>query len=170
MATTATYREVQRFRSATIWLILGSVAVLFWVAVLVQLGRGRPFGDRPASDRDLLIGWVVFGVGLPLLFWSLRLVTEVDATGVRVRFAPLPGRLIPWPAIAAVRVVRYRPLRDFGGWGLRWGWGRRRAYTVSGDQGVELTLCDGRRVLLGSRRPDRLHEALQHRPTTDRLE
>ena len=160
MPAPVVYREVQRFRHPTLWLILGGVAALLWVATLTQLVLGRPFGDRPASDAELLVGWFVFGAGLPLLFWFIGLVTEVGAAGVRVRFVPFPGRLIRWQAIADVRVVRYRPLRDFGGWGLRWGWGRRQAYTVSGDQGVELVLRSGWRVVIGSQTPELLHAAI----------
>jgi hypothetical protein len=35
------------------------------------------------------------------------------------------------------------------------------AYNVSGDRGVELTLRDGRRVMLGSQRPEELAQAIE---------
>ena len=44
-------------------------------------------------------------------------------------------------------------------WGIR-GLGRNRAYNVSGDRGVELLLADGRKVLIGSLRPDELEQAI----------
>ena len=36
----------------------------------------------------------------------------------------------------------------------------RMAYNVSGNQGVELTLRDGRQVMLGSQRPQELADAI----------
>ena len=40
--------------------------------------------------------------------------------------------------------------------------GRRgRAYNVSGDRGVELTLANGKRVLIGSQRSEELAEAIR---------
>ncbi|MBW8868301.1 MAG: hypothetical protein JF610_13410, partial [Acidobacteria bacterium] len=44
-------------------------------------------------------------------------------------------------------------------WGLRFG-RRGRAYSISGNRGVELTLADGRRVMIGSQRADELAAAL----------
>ena len=36
----------------------------------------------------------------------------------------------------------------------------RIAYVVTSDDGVQLTLCDGRQVLIGSKDPQALHEAI----------
>jgi hypothetical protein len=160
MTTTASYREVQRFRNPTLWLLVLGAAAMLWLGFIRQLILGQPFGSRPSSDLALTVGWVVIGMGLPLLFWRVALVTEVDGAGVRVGFAPFPGRRIPWPQIRDARALTYRPLRDFGGWGLRSGWGRRRAYSVSGNQGVELTLRDGQRVVIGSADPVPLQDAI----------
>jgi hypothetical protein len=153
------YREVQRFRNPTLWLLVLGVAAVMWVGFVRQIILGQPFGTRPSSDVGLVIGWAAFGMGLPLLFWRVALVTEVDGAGVRVGFAPFPRRRIPWQQIRAAQLLTYQPLRDFGGWGLRSGWGRRRAYSISGNRGVELTLRDGHRVVIGSARPDPLHAA-----------
>jgi hypothetical protein len=160
MPVSTVYREVQRFRNLTVWLLVGGAAALMWYGVIRQVVFGEPFGTRPTSDLELIIGWAGIGLALPLLFLGVALVTEVGDDGVCVRFWPFPGRRIRRPEIAGARVITYRPLGEFGGWGLRWGWGRRRAYTVSGDRGVELTLRDGRRVVIGSHRPESLHAAI----------
>lgn len=55
----------------------------------------------------------------------------------------------------------YRPLREYGGWGIRWGGKGRMAYNVSGSEGVEVELLDGRTVMVGSRRPDELADTLR---------
>lgn len=128
------YREVQRFRNLTLWLLVGGVSLLTWYVALRQLILGQPVGDRPASDEMVIGAWVVFGVALPACFWLVALVTEVGHAGVTIRFWPFPGRRFRWQEIERTEVITYRPLRDFGGWGLRWALGRRRAYTVSGHR------------------------------------
>ena len=61
--------------------------------------------------------------------------------------------------IVVARARTYSPLREYGGWGLR-GWGTSRAYNVSGNRGVELTLQDGSSIMIGSQRADELAQAI----------
>ncbi|WP_273843678.1 hypothetical protein [Rubrobacter calidifluminis] len=93
------------------------------------------------------------------LLAAARLSVRVGPEGLEIRFRPLLRRRIPIREITSWQVVRYRPLADYGGWGIRWCPGGR-AYTVSGDRGVRITLEDGREVLVGSHRPDELADAI----------
>ena len=154
------FREVQRFRD--VWWVMAlvfGVAALQWYIFLGQIIGGAPVGNRPAPDGVVLLVWLLTGVGLPVLFLLLRLEVEVDPGGVTIRFVPLFIRLIDRRDIAGAEPVTYRPLGEFGGWGIR-GWGGRVAYNVRGNQGVELTLRDGRRVLIGTRRATDLAAAI----------
>jgi hypothetical protein len=92
---------------------------------------------------------------LPTLFHLLELGVLVHLDRVEIRFRPLLRRVIPLSSVAACQAIEYRPIREFGGWGVRKRRGRR-AYTVSGNHGAELTLHDGQRVLIGSQRADEL--------------
>ena len=47
--------------------------------------------------------------------------------------------------VAYAEARTYAPLREYGGWGIR-GLSRKRAYNVSGNRGVELSLVDGRKL------------------------
>lgn len=78
---------------------------------------------------------------------------------MRLRFPPFVDRRIPFAEIRRVHARTYRPLREFGGWGIRWGGRGRMAYNVSGNRGVEVELTDGRTVMVGSQSPDALAEA-----------
>jgi hypothetical protein len=156
---TPLYHEVQRWRD--VWWVMAVViglAALQWWIFLQQLIFG-PVGNNPASDGVLFVIWLVFGVGFPLFFWWLHLMIEVWPGVVVVRYRPFVNRRIPIDQIARAEPRVYRPLTEFGGWGIR-GWGGRIAYNVSGNTGVELTLVDGRRVLLGTRRAPELAAAI----------
>lgn len=155
------FREVQRFRHVP-WvmaLVFGLAAVPWW-GFWQQIVRGVPFGNNPGPDLLVILIWLAFGIGLPLFFWQLKLVVEVTPDAVVIRYAPFVNRIIPRATIAHAGTRRYRPLREFGGWGVR-GWGGRIAYNVSGNEGAELTLTDGRVVLIGSRQAAALIQAIR---------
>ncbi|MFT4889880.1 MAG: hypothetical protein ACI9YT_000791 [Halobacteriales archaeon] len=112
--------------------------------------------DRTQTD-DLLFREVQQG------FLALKLVTEVRADGLYVKFSPL-GRSfhpVPWSNVEAVRVTEYAP-GDYGGWswGVRVGPTGNKAYRLSGDQGVEIIRERGRRLFVGSDRPQELADAI----------
>ncbi len=119
------------------------------------------FTDVAPTDR---VGAAVGGVVLAavaLLFYFLRLTVRVD-DALRIAFRPFLKRVIPFEEIESAEAVTYRPLREYGGWGIRCG-KKGRAYTVSGKEGVQLTLNGGKGLLLGSRRSEELARALQKR-------
>ena len=94
--------------------------------------------------------------GVP--FFYLDVVVDDDA--VRIRYFPLTRRVIPLADIVTATAREYRPIRDYGGWGIK-GWSRRRiAYNLWGHKGVELMLQDGRSVLIGSQRATELEAAI----------
>jgi len=161
MAAQEYFREEQRFRQMWIWLLVAGTAGMAWFAAFSQLVFGRPFGDRPMADGLLAVFFVAFGVGLPLFFRALRLVTVVDAAGVHFRFVPFhrAARVLPPEYIVRYEARTYRPLLEYGGWGIRSGRGGD-AYNVSGDRGVQFVLAGGKRVLIGTQRPEEFVAAL----------
>jgi len=147
------FEEVQRFRHPGVWALVAVPVGFAWFAAIWQVLLGNGFGDPPAPDWVLVAVWALAGVVLPAWLLTLRLVTRVDRRGVDVRFRPpLSGRLFPLADIEHCQQVRYLPIREFSGWGIRWG-GRR-------DAVVELTLRQGYRFAVGSQRPDDLEEAI----------
>ena len=154
------FHEEQRFRQPWIWVLVLGIAALQWWAWRQQIWLGQPFGDNPAPDWMLWLFWAAFGIGMPLFFLVLRLVVEVEADGVTLRYWPLMQRHIYFRQIARCQVEQdYRPLTRYGGWGIR-GLGKDRAYSVAGQQGVRLALHDGSRLLIGTQRPDELALAI----------
>ncbi len=159
------FREVQYFRQLWLWLLLLGIAGVSLWALVQQLGVGLPFGNNPAPDFVVVILAAVFGLGFPIYFYFLRLVTEVRDDGVYVRFVPLQPRFvrIAPETITEAQSVIYRPIGEFGGWGIRYGSGGK-AYNVSGNRGVRIKLTGGRSVLIGSQRPDILADAIKALP------
>jgi hypothetical protein len=157
----AVYHEEQRFRQWWVWLLVAAVAALAWWTLVQQIILGRPLGENPLPAWGAWLVWALVGLGLPALFWSIRLAIEVTAGQVIIRYRPLARRVIPLADIQEATVRTYNALVEYGGWGLK-GWSRRNiAYNVSGCRGVQLVLRDGRRVMLGSQRPEELARAIE---------
>ena len=160
------FREEQGFRSA--WLrpvLLGISAlliVLFGWGLYQQIILHQPWGDRPMSDTGLVVlSIVMFALpfALPFFFLRSKLVVTVDREVVRVSLVPFARRSVPITEIAQAQPRKCNPLREFGGVGVRWtpnGW----AYLVAGDMGVQLLLVNGKRIFVGSQRPDELAAAI----------
>ena len=97
--------------------------------------------------------------GIALLFYKLRLITTVDREGVHIRFYPFTRKHIAFDIIDTCEARTYRPIKEYGGWGIRFS-RKGRAYNVSGNRGVQLQLTEGRPVLIGSQNAERLAEVI----------
>jgi uncharacterized membrane protein len=153
------FREEQRFCQPWIWLLIGFVAALQWWGFFQQILLGQSWGSRPAPDWLVVLFWLLFGIGLPLLFLYLKLVVTVTNESIDIHFRPLTRRTIPIDEVTHVEARTYSPIWEYGGWGIR-GFSSNRAYNVSGNRGVELVLKDGRKVMIGSQQADNLARAI----------
>jgi hypothetical protein len=144
------FHERQYFRQLWLWLLL--------TCALIAMGVSA---HRDESGRNVISlgGFVV----LMVLTAYAHLDVTVDSQAVRIVFRPfhLRGKRIPLRDIGEVRARAYSPIGEYGGWGIRVSFRNGKAYTVGGDEGVQLVLKDGTRILIGSRRSDELEAAIK---------
>lgn len=156
------YHEVQHFRQVWLWVVLLGISSMSIYAVVQQLILDKPFGNNPAPDILVLIIALIFGLGFPIFFYKITLTTEVTSDGLYFRFFPMHlsfQKKIPLEDLKAYEAITYRPLKEYGGWGIRYG-AKGKAYNISGNRGVRLELSSGRRILIGSQRPEELAGAI----------
>jgi hypothetical protein len=89
-------------------------------------------------------------------------VVVVRNSGLYVKFFPfhLSFRHFSFSDILSAEAVRYRPLRDYGGWGIRYG-RNGKAYNISGNKGLMIEFRNGKRLMLGSREPEVLKMSIE---------
>lgn len=146
-------------------LVIGvGTIVFFGYAMYRQIVLDVPFGDRPMSDTALsFVGgfYILVGAFLLFLFFRGGMVTEVRQSGLFIRYFPFHRafRQVPLDGLRSCTARTYGPIREYGGWGIRVGIGKR-AYNVSGSRGVELVYGDGKKLLIGSKKADQLAGAI----------
>ena len=158
------YSERQRFRQWWLWaLVLITPAIFLW-AILQQIVMGSQFGNDPVPDYVLVVLVVIVGGGPLLFLYSTGLDTEVRDCGVCIRFRPFHRKWVVFRFVSIQKAVAqtYSPLKDYGGWGIRYG-RKGKAYNVSGNKGVLLTLKDGKNVLIGSKNHEVVCSAINER-------
>lgn len=165
------FHEVQRFQDLWWWkllIVLTAVALFGPLVALVLreiLGGNAGFGRilTPQAMQSLAVG-IFAGVCALFVLLTMGLETSVTGEGLHIRFRPfhMKPRFYPFTSIISAESVTYHPLRDYGGWGIRFGrmgW----AYNIRGNRGVMLRFRDGKNLMVGSMKADELAEVLKGR-------
>ncbi|MGB0911679.1 MAG: hypothetical protein ACPGYT_15070 [Nitrospirales bacterium] len=142
------YYEVQYF-SWWIYLIIALVtALVTWATI----------------RRGVLLN-VGLAVGMLLLVivMILRMVTYIEGQSLKVYFGwvPVVKKTILLSKIQDIRECSYHPMKQFGGWGWRYGMDGTQALTAKGTYGVCVRLENGDQLIVGSSRSHTLAEAIR---------
>ncbi len=159
---TVNFRESQKFKQYWLWIIM-LVFVGIWIwGIVQQIIFNIPFGNNPTSDDILLLIGIV-PIGLCLLLFQAKLITEVKKDGIYIKFLPFHFKYqkISYNDIKKYEVIEYLPLRDYGGWGIRYNFFKKeKAYNLHGKIGLQLEFKNGKKLLIGTQKPDEIIEAI----------
>lgn len=152
--------ESQKFKGKLmyfVFVLLGAILVLFIYADVQQLIMDKPFGEKPAPNAVL----IVITLFLSFLLFTLiatTLETTVTDNGVSFRWGPFQkkAKQFNWSEIAKAEIVHY----GFVGYGLRIT-SHGLVYTAGGNTGLKLVLKSGRKIIIGTQRPEELEEVLE---------
>lgn len=125
--------------------------VFFVSAVLVWFDEGWVWGTCVYIAISVLISVILIG----FCFGGQR--TAVTRQDLTVRWGVIGLRVLylKTAEMAAVELHEFAPLRDFGGYGIRFG-GGMKAYYLRGNHGVKISMINGKKYLIGSDHPERL--------------
>ena len=152
------FREVQAFGPTLRWLLIVLMALS---VVIFAIGLWGTITDPQTSDTLAEVLLSIVAMAIPIaavaLIFVTKLETEVRTDALYVRLYPLHIRYrIFTPQDLTEHYPRtYKPIREYGGWGIRCSFtGKGRAYNISGNKGVQLVLTNGKKLLIGSQKPD----------------
>ena len=139
------FEEKQKFTQWWVWLLL-LLPVVFTLS-----------NEDPNSNFGVLILIVIL-----MLFYLLELTVRVSDEGIHYQFFPFHFKsyTIKKNEIEKIEALKYRPLVDYGGWGIRYGF-KGKCYNVKGNLGVKVFLKNGSSILFGSQKNQDLEKSLQ---------
>lgn len=139
----------------------GWIQVIFWGTMFFSMIAVATAPDMPSGKRLGIL--VMLAVVLALTQWIVAGLTVRlyrDHMEMCLGTARLFKKRVRYEDIESIESVKYHPLREFGGWGVRFA-GQKRAWTARGDQAVVLHMRDGIHLYVGSDKPQRLEERIR---------
>ena len=135
--------------------------ILTWGAVAWALYSVSRDPNLSTTASSLALAGV-FSLGLAVEFVLGGLTIELFDTDLRVSLGRVGWikKTVPYSTIVRIEAVTYRPIREFGGWGVR-GFGSKQAWTARGNRALVLHREDGSQLYVGSDHPERLAERLR---------
>jgi hypothetical protein len=162
------FREVQAFgsslRALTVVLMAVSV-VIFGIALWETITNPKTTNTLVPTLLSIIA--IAIPIAVTILFFILKLETEVRTDALYVRFYPMHIRFRKFTRedLAEYYCRTYKPILEYGGWGIRCSFtGKGKAYNVSGNKGVQLVLTNDKKLLIGSQKPDELAAAIDQMP------
>jgi hypothetical protein len=131
-----------------------------------QLILDQPWGSEPNTDQGLL--WILVGSILLVIaiitFITLHKITiRIDERTLSYAFNPyfFRPRVLKKGDVREIWVRKYKPIREYGGWGYRLGIMKGRAFTINGFWGLQIVFSNGKKLLIGTRQPEELTKAIE---------
>ncbi len=153
------FSETQYF-SKWIFILVIAIAVFAITSNLIVTDKD------PGSSlyEDDMISIVMLSFFLPIsltaLIFLMKLQTTVYPDCICIRFFPLWSRKIGFDQIEQCYAREYKPILEYGGWGIRGSFSKGKAYNARGNEGVQLILKNGKKILIGSQKHDELAETI----------
>ena len=148
------FTETQRFKQW--WLILLAIFLVILTS-LTAVNEYSETGKAGSAVISLIMVIVIFG-----LLFSLKLETRINAEGIYTEFHPLPifQKKFKWNDISKCHVRKYSALTEYGGWGIK-GFGKAKAYNVSGNKGIQIITTEGYKFLIGTQKPKEAQKVIE---------
>jgi hypothetical protein len=152
------FKEKQKFTQWWLWLFLIAIGLFQVYGLFKQLIIGQRFGDKPMSDIGLSF-FTIIPFGIIILFWYMKLETEIDQKEIRVRFSPLVKKTFKWEDVKSATVLKYK----FVGYGIRLLTSYGTVYNIKGNIGLAVELKNGDKILIGTQKGSELTQIIEKR-------
>lgn len=146
------------------WVHLLFLGIFWGVPLLTVLPEVVGWGKGemgPVVAMVVLISLALLPVLIYTFLGQLRVRVTDDGVEAAWGFAETFKKRFPYGDIVKAEAATYSPMREFGGWGIRFGLGNKKAWTTRGNRALVLHLKDGARFYLSSEKPERLVMAIQ---------
>ena len=158
------FKEEQKFNQP---LVVVGLSVALIVTTIPIVKEWNKIMQLPLSEKlGAFSGHIILGLVI-LWFFFLKLKTRIDENGIQFQFISLQlkPKFISWDEINKASIRKYDAITEYGGWGIKGGalWRKSKgvAYNVKGDIGLQLELKNGKKLLIGTQKPDEIKRTLK---------
>lgn len=154
--------EEQKFTQS--WLFIG-LAIAFAVVTIPIVKDWAHISQSSFLEMLNDLGGVLVILFVFTLFNFFKLKTRIDENGVYYQYLPFhfTYRFLPWNMIAKCYVRNYNAIFEYGGWGLKFSFTKKRgkSFTVKGAVGLQLELQNGKKILIGTQKKQEIQRTIE---------
>lgn len=101
---------------------------------------------------------MIICVVISLFVFSMNLTFKIENNTFMYKLSPIhrKWRSIDISTITEASAITYRPIIDYGGWGIRYGAKGEWAFNMRGNKGVRVKTNDGKSIMFGSQKSEEL--------------
>lgn len=152
------FKEEQSFVGTWMWYLVIGISLFSVGGTILSLLQN--------PDNEGVIGLVIAAVvtgGIILLFSTSKLYISIDQEAIYYRYPPFVNneKKITKADVDEIYVRKYRPIREYGGYGYRFRFRSGRAMNVAGNMGLQLNLKNNKRILIGTQKPEAMEQAVR---------
>lgn len=160
--THRTFEETQKFNQIWLWILLTAISIFVIIQFPLELIRSS--SEEPISSHSIIMFLISLAlvVGINALLYFAKLKTKITDEGISILFQPFinKSKVFKWGNIKEAYARKYKPIWEYGGWGVRFGM-KGRAYNTSGNMGLQLIMNSGKKILIGTHKPEELEAYLK---------
>ena len=152
------FEETQTFRNTWTWyLIIGITVFAVGGSIVMALMSGKSEGFVGSTIATLVTFAVLAMLG------AAKLHVAIDSNTIYYRFPPFVNseKSIHRDDLEEIYVRKYKALLEYGGYGYRFRFRSGRALNVAGNNGLQLILKNGKKILIGTQRPELMESAVR---------
>lgn len=149
------FEEKQKFKQWWLWLLLLGLNGFIFYKIFIENDYGN-------SSKTAGIIVLIVMLSLLLLFYFINLETRIFSDRIELKFFPFINhwKKYPFKSIEKMEVIKYHPILDYGGWGIR-----LSAYNISGNKGLKIYYKKKNyrdSVLIGTQKPEELAKIIKN--------
>ena len=152
------FYEVQAQKQWWMRVLMIGINIPFLYGFVWQIIMGNSWGNNPMSDTELIILMLII-ILFSILYLISKLKTHINDEGIYIHYFPflLKTKFYAWDDVERAYIRSYKAIREYGGWGVRRKL-KEKAIIISGNQGLQLELKNGKKLLIGTQQSDEIEK------------
>ncbi len=158
------FQEEQRFKQWWIWLLIIFILLAVIIPLFNAIAKEQTALNSSGTARLILYGVlaVLFLTAVLIIMLFIKLKTKITDKGIYIAYFPFIRK---WKKFAVEEIEnyeirKYRAMLEYGGYGMKNQRKSGRAYSISGDIGLQLYMKNGKKLLIGTQKKQAMEYAM----------